>query len=203
MGINSGWFFGDSFLYGYQCHPGDPYYEVSNNKDKRIASQIICDKLKLKHFNLSQYGFSNGNIIHTIFKNIKKIKEGDLVVILDSHSVRTPLVYSHKDYYNNWPKGSYFKIHAEEDLKTVYRARGTVGEELINFYKDIFRGIVYEFKLRNVKAIYLPTNNTFLNEYNIHKIREDEPSVDDGHWSFNGHKTVADIILNELDKKII
>ena len=80
MGINSGWFFGDSFLYGYQCHPGDPYYEVSNNKDKRIASQIICDKLKLKHFNLSQYGFSNGNIIHTIFKNIKKIKEALLVV---------------------------------------------------------------------------------------------------------------------------
>lgn len=203
MATNTGWFFGDSFIQGYLCHPGDSYYENSNEKDKRIASKIVCDSLKVKHKNLAYYGFSNESILHTIFTNIDKIKKNDYVFIIDSHAVRTPIVYNHENYYLNWPKGSYMQIDKSTHTDNLYAVRMKLEKNLNDFYKTIFVGVVKELKLRNINAFYINTANTFLAEHNIHKIFQDIPKFKDGHWSFKGHRQAASMFLSKINKNII
>lgn len=194
----TGWFFGDSFPFGYQCHPGNPYYEKSKYKDKRIVSQIVCDTLNIKHKNLAQYGYSNENILHSILTNVSNIKENDYVFIIDTHSTRTPIVYNHQNYYTRWPNGSYIEVKKSKDYETMYLARQDVTEKLNDFYKDIFNGLIKELSLRNVNTLYIPTNNTFLNEHEAELIWHDVPEVKDGHWSFKGHSKIASMILGKI-----
>lgn len=205
MATNTGWFFGDSFTFGYQCHPGNPYYEKSKYKDKRIVSQIVCDALNLKHKNLAQYGHSNEGILHSILTNVSNIKENDYVFIIDTHSTRAPIVYKHMDYYIRWPKGSYIEVKKSWDYEAMWSARENVAEKLNDFYKDIFNGLIKELSLRNVNGLYIPTNNTFLYERKPELVWQDVPEVQDGHWSFKGHSKIASIILNKIkgDKGLI
>jgi len=203
MATSTGWFFGDSFIQGYLCHPGDPYYENSKEKDKRIASKIVCDSLKVNHKNLAYYGFNNESILHTIFTNIDKIKEDDYVFIMDSHAVRTPIVYNNENYYNNWPKGSYMQIDKSTHTDNLYAVRMKLQKNLNEFYKTIFEGVIKEFKLRKINAFYINTANTFLAEHNIHKILHDIPKFKDNHWSFKGHQQAASMFLSKIKRDII
>lgn len=210
----TGWFFGDSFLYGYQCHPGNPYYEKSKYKDKRIVSQIVCDALNIKHKNLAQYGYSNENILHSVLTNVSNIKENDYVFIIDTHSTRTPIVYDHKNvpicmtenYYTGWPDGSYIEVKRSEAFEQMDYARQSVTEKLNDFYKDIFNGLIEELSLRNVNTVYIPTNRHYgivygeSNELEAEQIWDDESAdISDGHWSFKGHRKMASMILGKIE----
>jgi len=122
---------------------------------------------------------------------------------MDSHAVRTPIVYNNENYYNNWPKGSYMQIDKSTHTDNLYAVRMKLQKNLNEFYKTIFEGVIKEFKLRKINAFYINTANTFLAEHNIHKILHDIPKFKDNHWSFKGHQQAASMFLSKIKRDII
>ena len=189
--MKTAWFFGDSFVYGWGCR------DKTNHEDK-IMSQIISQELKCKEKNLSNYGYSNENIIFSLIRNINQIKKGDYVIIFDTHSARGPFVIDELDYYSQWPSNSYFKIpRSESDV--YYSFRNDLSSELLTYYQTIYNNLVNNLNSNGIKCYYFPSENKWW----IDKKIDSNSEEDGGHWSFKGHKQVAKWVLGTIKGKTI
>ena len=83
-----GWFFGDSFTYGYGCRPEYRYYKYTLDRKGKLWTEIVSDELNLIEKNLAIPGASNPSIINTIIENIKYINKGDYVFIGNTLPIR-------------------------------------------------------------------------------------------------------------------
>lgn len=185
------WFFGDSFVYGWGCR------DKTDDKDK-IMSQIVSEYFNCKENNLAQYGYSNENILFTIFTNINQIKKGDYVIIFDTYSARGPFVNEELDYYSQWPDNCYFEIPKRES-DVYYSFRNGLSSELLIYYQTIFNNLKYHLNSIGIKCYYFPSKNNWWMDKKI----DTNPQEEGGHWSFKGHKQVADWVISVIEKKII
>lgn len=189
--MKSCWFFGDSFVYGYGCRP--------TSRLNRIMSEIVSRRFARKEMNLAKYGYSNDNIIFSIITNLSKMKKGDYVIIFDTHSGRSPFVSDKLDYYKDWPENSYFNTFSE-NIEMLYSVRAVNVDKLLPYYQTLYQNLVLHLNSIGIKSYYFPSNDNWWQE---HFFDTNTPE-DGGHWSFKGHKQVAELIVNTiLDSKII
>ena len=189
--MKKAYFFGDSFIYGWLCHPGDSYYENCNESDKRIMPKIVADDLDAELVNKAQYGFSNDAILYSVINEMHKVNEGDIVCIFDTHSTRNIFMGSNrKDIYEQWPEELRFPLDPDEADKI----RGPwleYEDQFKQLFTNLYEGIVKELRRRNVNAYYFSSGN---NWYSAQGLKEDKIK-NDGHWNFPGHQKAAKWVL--------
>jgi len=197
---NTIWFFGDSYINGWLCKPGDIYYELSNDVDKRIISDIVSDYFNMIPVNLAEYGFSNDGIIYTITENLKNFNKNDIVCIFDTFSARSYFVAEYDSYYLTWPKNTYIILNDKNHVNDIYNVRNLYTDKLINFYTDIYKNINLYLNSIGIQSYYFPSDDNFYLKNNFNRINEDIKTIDDGHWSFYGHRQAVEWVINIINK---
>lgn len=185
------WFFGDSFIYGWGCRD-------KTNDHNKLMSQIISEYLGCEEINLAKYGYSNENIIFSIIKSLDKIKKDDYVIIFDTFSGRGIFVLDEWDYYSSWPDDSYFEISKSEHQ--VYNLfRNNLSSKLLIYYQTIYKKLQNHFNSIGINCYYFPSQDNWWEDKKISNNLEEIG----GHWSFRGHRQVADWVISVIEKKLI
>ena len=187
------WFLGDSFVYGWGCR------DRVNKRDK-LMSQIVSKELNCEEVNLARYGYSNQNILNTLTTSLNKFKHGDYVVLFDSFSTRSHFVKKNSDYYENWPENTFFPVD-ERKLEEFHAMILEHASKLVAYYKDIFNSIVQYLNTNGINAKYFPSENNWWQKQRIERKIDINPDELGGHWSFKGHRTVAEWVIEELTYK--
>lgn len=201
--MNKIWFFGDSFIFGYLCHNGDSYFKKSKwELDKKTAPMIVADKLNMELVNEAQYGFSNDSILKVLINRLKDINKNDIVIIFDTHPVRQKFVDSELDYWKKWNTNSFIQTDNKKELINSWEIRHKHANDLQTWFTSIFTSLTTHLKKEGYFTLYFPTES-FNFWDGFQRIREDEPSEDDGHLSFKGHKELSALILKQIEKNII
>jgi hypothetical protein len=191
--MKTAWFFGDSFIYGAGCRD-------KTTEKNRLMSQIVSEELNCIEKNLGGYGYSNQTIITSIINNLPKMKKNDYVIIFDTFSARSHFVDETKDFYIDWSENTYFKVKPDK-LKAHYSMALKHTENFLHYYQKIYNNLVEHLNSIGIISKYFPSQNTqWQNEKKIRKI-EYAPDDTGGHWSFKGHKTVSEWVLNSINNK--
>jgi hypothetical protein len=191
--MKTAWFFGDSFIYGAGCRD-------KTTEKNRLMSQIVSEELNCIEKNLGGYGYSNQTIIASIINNLPKMKKNDYVIIFDTFSARSHFVDETKDFYIDWSENTYFKVKPDK-LKAHYSMALKHTENFLHYYQKIYNNLVEHLNSIGIISKYFPSQNTqWQNEKKIRKI-EYAPDDTGGHWSFKGHKTVSEWVLNSINNK--
>ena len=202
---NKVWFFGDSFINGYECKPNDRYYQASLSKDKKIISDYIGENLNMIPINLAHYGYSNENILFSIMKNLSRFEKNDLICIFDTHSIRSSFVDEELDFYNSWPENSYIKLNDKELLTKMWHKRTKHENNLKVYYKEVFDKLTIGLNSFGLKTFYYHTDNNYFEPLKFETINKDTDIngevIQDGHWSFKGHKQAGEYFTNKILNK--
>tara|TARA_Y100000389_G_scaffold15781_1_gene13973 strand:+ start:173 stop:880 length:708 start_codon:yes stop_codon:yes gene_type:complete len=224
---NKVWFFGDSFTNGHGCRPGFEYYERYPNLREKIWTDLISEKLNLEQVNLGISGNSNTYILKQLIENLKNFKSGDYIFLTNTLPIR--IVYPTKETKTIkpfttdiilWPKFNKERAHLNEFITTKeeekivieYIHQSVVGKETAwnNFYNEQFFSI-QNFLLNTGVEVYTWSHqlwfgkskklqNVIINKYEtIDKATKGK--VDDGHWSWKGHRDFYNEFIKRIEKK--
>lgn len=197
-----GWFFGDSFTYGFGCKPGHEYYKFTINRVGKIWTTIVSEHLHLHEKNMSISGASNLCIINTILENIKYINKGDYVFIGSTHPSRFLI----PDITIN--KISSIKNYEYKSNSNEYKIIYDYTNMFIFPFEDMWENY-YNNQYLNLKSIIRDKGADVLFwkhskwwDYEIIK-NETNNEIDDPHWTWDSHHKMADWVLNNLNSNII
>jgi len=197
-----GWFFGDSFTYGYGCRPGYEYYKFTINRVGKIWTTIVSEHLHLYEKNMGIPGAANPFIINTIMENIKYINKGDYVFIGNTLPIRilipditTNKISSIKNCKYKWNTNEYQVIY---DYTSMF----------IIPFEDMWENY-YTNQYLNLKSIIRDKGANVLfwkySKWGEYEIIKDETNnkIDDLHWTWESHRKMADWILNNLKSNLL
>lgn len=210
---NKIWFFGDSVTKGVGCLKGDPYYQ----KDKKIFTQIVADKLGMEIKNVSIGGASTDWILHQILVCIKYMRPHDIVVVSNTLPWGTIMFNSGKDKLlpinDLWMANNEFLYNSNEEKDIIFQFSNLKRKYKEAFYEKFEKEIqalepilkkfgvdLYQWDVR----IWFDDENLrpYDTEYeSIMKVTNEK--IKDGHLSYGAHEKIAQHILNkiELSKK--
>lgn len=197
-----GWFFGDSFTYGFGCRPGFQYYKYTINRVDKIWTTIVSENLNLHEKNMGISGASNPFIINTIIKNIKYINKGDYVFIGNTLPIRILLPDASDNTISNVSNCKY-KLNKNE-FKVI--------DDYINTFVIPFEEMwenYYTNEYLNLKTIIRDKGANVLfwkhSKWGDYEIIKDETNnkIDDLHWTWGSHRKMADWVLNNLKSDLL
>ena len=198
----NGWFFGDSFTYGYGCRPGYEYYKYTINRIGKIWTTIVSENLELNEKNMGVNGASNSCIVNTIIENIKYINKGDYVFIGNTLPVRLQIpditdnkISSIKNYKCKWNTNEY---------TFIYNYTTTFVIPFEGMWQDYYDNQYLNLKsiIRDKGANVLFWKHSKWGEYELIK-DETNNKIDDPHWTWDSHRKMANWVLNNLNFDII
>ena len=226
---NKAWFFGDSFTFGDGCRVGYEYYEKYPTLRENIWTDLISEKLNLEQVNKGIPGNSNGYILKQLIENLINFKSGDYIFLSDTLPIR--VLYPNKETKTVEPlttdillgfndtenfdldkKVSVNKfLSNKEEKKTAveYIYQSVVGKETSwsNFYNEQFSSI-QNFLLSKGVAVYTWSyklwawNSMSPGPPKYESIgKATRGKIDDGHWSWNGHKDFYTDFVKRIEKK--
>lgn len=199
---NTCWFFGDSFTRGDNCHVGDEYYEYSYTDGCKRWSTIVSEKLSMEEKNTAYGGDSNMGILSILLDNIKDIKSGDYVILGDTRPVRVSSFNSDGNRINtiNDPHYDYTRGNSKYILDYIYHEILPHEDAYLDHYQKMFISILDELSNRGVITLHwkhtdfwYPDHNRFNTIY-----KDTKGKVSDLHWSWSGHRKMADTVLGIL-----
>lgn len=219
--MNTAWFFGDSFTYGFGCKPGEHFYEQYPELRAKTWTQIIANEFKFNEVNFGIPGNCNSIILKQILENISKFDKNDLVILTDTSPIRLPLpefktrklssfnpellvwpVIHNQDYYREFINK--FFISDKEQRVLV--------DFLYTFYMEYYEewGDYYSNQLNSI-AIHLNKLgiSTYVWSWELwhlsNKFRTIEKATNgkivDKHWDWEGHKNFATYLLKRIYTK--
>ena len=198
----NGWFFGDSFTYGYGCRPSYEYYKFTRNRIGKIWTTIVSEHLELEEKNMGVNGASNPCIINTIIENIKYIKKGDYVFIGNTLPMRIqiPDIIDNNIFSINNCK---YKWNPEE-YRVIYEYTTMFIIPFEDMWKQYYTNQYLNLKtiIRDKGANVLFWRYSKWDEYEIIKDETDN-KIDDPHWTWDSHRKMADWVLSNLKSDII
>jgi len=196
--MSKAYFFGDSFIFGYGCRPGDKFYESSNEPDKRTMPQIVSSYLGAEFVYKTGYGYSNEAITYSIIELMSSFEKGDYVLMFGTHSTKNIFMGDDKEHvYYNWPDQLKFiidPVKADEVREPWFEFK----DKFYSYWQNIYKGIESELKLRGVKAYYYTSGNNWYKDYDM---REEDKIKNEGHWNFKGHKKAANWVIGKIKKE--
>lgn len=197
------WTFGDSFTAFYDPRvPWSGEYIKWKGYIPKVYGEIIAEELGYRLINRGAGGVSNQTILELICNNIDDIKPGDLVIIGWSSQIRFRLV----DEYDEWQDlipHSLLKnkktggVNVESILEILEnRYHIKYCSEIESWIKLVNKSLIdcdvihwkYHIEKLNVPMI---TNKESISQ-------ETNGLIDDGHYSENGQKEVAKILMEIL-----
>lgn len=210
---NKGWFFGDSYTYGFNCTKDYPYYhKYSGELDKKIWPELVCDSLNLECINYGIPGNSNGIILSNILQHVSEFKHGDTVFISDTFSIRIDLFDYDKGVVNNFPSNILFEREWETKYLDRFFKNSGDKEVVVDFlhkfrlpsltawtwfYRNQFQGIKKLLDKNGVKC-YLWSSEDEHKQKRFQTIVECTKDIFDDHWSFKGHLDFSKKVLENI-----
>jgi hypothetical protein len=200
------WTFGDSFSTNFDTYPSnviEDYIKWKGYLPKTYA-QIIANKLNMVHMNHARAGYDNYSILQKICEHSNEIKPNDLIII----GWTTPLRFRIINNSNEWV--SMHQPFPKDFNETL------LNDILINRLDNIAK---YADEVNSwIKLIYLTfkTNKIIQWSWDISSklnvnyfngfetiTQETNNQVRDGHYSENGHKELANKLIETYDIKTL
>jgi hypothetical protein len=208
--MNTIWAFGDSLTFGYGCRPDGPlteYYNEYRKEGDKVWLEWLGEWKRMKTQNLGFCGASNEYIFDSVLDSNKNIKSGDIVIIGST-------IWGRKDIpvEDRWiPLLSIVEEEGEvtgvntmsiEDRNIIVEYQLRFGEHPL--WKDRmikrFRFLKETLQRRGIEVVLWHIHDEV--SRNIEKIRH-VSSIDDSHYSFAGHKAMAEYFDKRLKGELI
>jgi hypothetical protein len=203
------WFFGTCFTWGYGCRPGYDFYkrfkkEGDERWTRHVCKELMChEQIRAKPL----YG-TVPQTIKVLLNQLRNIRPGDLVIIEQGIPHGILKISEDKKSVQN---AAHFdmssdKLWFNEEDKRIgleYLNHNIIGNEEVwsKYYReqiDDLRGLLAE---KNVKSIVFDPDGTCATDQ-FERIRDvDKDSPHDLHYSWKGHKQVAEYILDKVRRK--
>lgn len=206
--------YGCSFTHGNGCLSFDSYHkQYKKSEDDLIWPEIVAKELNLTLFNNGMGGFSNDKILDTMIETFDEVQEGDIVIIQKTFTHRFDITYRRQKNEPYSRQGLTITPHCEEALKyqgyndeeinsilhTVWLMDGEFNDMRVdtrfNFMKKLFlskrvqKCIIWDVLNYHDKRVY-------------ERIQEaTNGEVVDAHWSYKGHRTFANVMLNKIKEE--
>ena len=186
------WTFGDSFTAGNGCLDVDLFTIKYKKSDEDVIwPKIVSKKLNFKLKNIGVGLFSNDKILDSIIENYEYINKNDLVIIGNTFYSRFDIPYNGKLITlspTNLPKNNNKLL---KDIIVLMDNKLLKNRQLnrILFIKNLL-------EKKGAKCIIWEVEEEWLKYENIKDITNGE--INDSHWSYEGHKSFANKILNKL-----
>lgn len=204
--MNTIWFFGDCFTWGFGCKPKDPYYKFKKEDDK-IWTGIVAEKLNMRerkpYYGVGAFPY----IIHLFIDSLKDIKSDDIVIFGDTIPDGVLTINKDKNKISslncvNFKKDNcYFRDEEEKNVTLPFLNYHTIPhkEKWVEFYKNQVESISKEILKRNVKTFYW-SHDIWDKENKFERIIDaTNGEIDDVHFSWKGHKEMAQYILKLIE----
>jgi hypothetical protein len=205
--MNNLFVFGCSFTYGSGCLSGEPYtLKYKKSEDDLIWPEILAKELNLKLYNFGQPGASNGRIIDNIIEKFELIQKNDVVIIqktfpyrfeaaLIRDTVHHTLFTITPHTYDLLLKEGYSKEEANAlcmvSVINNNLAFSKKTEKLFDFIKK---------SILNKGAHKCMIWDWMDYEYKYQIIQQADKTINDAHWSYEGHSMFANELLEKLTK---
>lgn len=204
------WFFGSCLTWGFGCRPSFEYYKKYTTENDKIWIERVAE-----HFNYNMVDKSirakatNFDILKSLILNLKNIKEGDIVVyeimkplgLLKLNNKKTK-VEGLSTYNLHWDK--HWRDDEDKKIGNDYIDLNVRGYDKawVNYFKPQAENLAYILLDKNVK--------TYIWEYDVWELYSDDRFeniadatdgvLDDFHYSWNGHKQMAEYIIDIIKK---
>lgn len=203
------WVFGDSFTAGNGCLPNEVYTKYKESDEDIIWPEIVSKKLDMPVINIGMGMFSNDKILDTILERFDLICEGDTVIISKTFFTRFDIPSKNEKYFvtlsaghitNSYMTTQHFVTYTEDELTTLQNVALLANSKLIenrwNFRFDFLENLI---KSKGARVLIWSVEDVF----QIYDTIQDATNnkINDGHWSYKGHKDFANYILNRLDNE--
>lgn len=218
---NKLWCFGDSFTYGSGCIPESEYYQQYPKERKKLWTTIVAEQLNLIENNLAYPGNGPAVILKQILTNLPYVKKKDIVVFSSSKVDRIPLpdlnpyipsdsitsvfpsvverypfkkVEGKRMLFNN-------KKESEVFLDFFFTHIVPFEKEWNKFYCSQFTGLTTTLNLLGIECYYW--DYRIWDKKNLFQTINDlkKPGIEDGHWSWKGHRDFATYLLERIENK--
>ncbi len=209
---NKLWCFGDSYTQRFNSQVGwcKSYIDFKGYTPK-VYCDFLSEELEIESENLGEGGYDNYSIFEVLCKNIKRIKDNDIVIIGWSNVTRFRLASKDNDWVRFVP-GTITDFHI---LHHTDVSRKTIEEICVNresnvYYDEVNSWInLINYALKEKKIIHWTPFDNNLN-LNVHKILKLETTrmesgglVNDDHYCEPAHKILSSMFLEILKSKII
>lgn len=200
------WFFGDSFTRGNGCLPGDPYYKLTPDAERIRWTTAVSTALGMNEVNTAIGGESNIGILSSILSNLVNIKDGDKVIVGDTRPIRVHSFNEKKQRVNviNDPHFNYTRGNSKYILDYIYYEILPKEDLYLTFYQNLIENTLRELSRRNIPTYYWKHTNLWFPTSKFEIITEaSNGKVENRHWSWGGHKNMADYMLNFIENSNI
>jgi hypothetical protein len=203
--MNNLFVFGCSFTQGSGCLPGEPYnLKHKKSEDDLIWPEILAKELNLKLYNFGEAGKSNNMIADNIIKKFDLIQKYDFVII-------------QKTFRHRFEVASKNKILQEHLFTITPRSYNELLKQ--GYSKEESNALCMVSIINDNRAFYLKTTRLFdfikksilnkgartciiwdwidyENKYEL--IQQADTTINDGHWSFKGHRMFAEEMIDTI-----
>ena len=199
------WAFGDSFTAGNGCLVDEVYTKYKKSDEDIIWPEIVSSKLNMPLVNVGMGMFSNDKILDSILECYNFICEGDLVIISKTFFGRFDIPSKNEEYFmtlsagidNSYMSTQHLVTYTQDELNTIQNIAVIADSKLIverwnfrfSFLEQLIRNKVVKVLVWNVEDVYRDYET-------IQEATNNE--INDGHWSYKGHKDFADLILSKI-----
>lgn len=209
------WTFGDSFTAPY-----NPNFIWSNDYinwkggQPKVYADFMGEMLGMDVKNMGIGGSDNYTIFESFCKNVREIKEEDILVFgwTGLHRFRVPK----KNSNDEWKSIILSSFDGEEQIfKNINFSYDTIREIIVNRDNDLYMDEInwwmymIEHVMKPRKCLFWspfkPVNKLkVLNFGKLETIRmETNGHIDDNHFSENGHKKIASLLIEHIKGKLI
>jgi len=203
--MNNLFVFGCSFTQGSGCLTGEPYnLKHKKSEDDLIWPEIIANKLELKLYNFGEAGKSNNMIIDNIVKNFDLIQKDDFVIIQKTFPHRFEVASKNENLQEHLftitPR-SYDELlkqgYSNEESNALCMV--SIINDNLAFYKKTTR--LFDFIKKSIinkgaRICIIWDWMEYENKYE--RIQQADVTINDGHWSYKGHKMFAEEIISNI-----
>lgn len=198
------WTFGDSFTESFSDNEAEwvTKYILWKGYVPKVYGEFIAEQMGLELVNMGKGGSDNYSIFQSICDSVDKIDSEDIILIGWSSTTRFRLVNKYQIWKPIIP-------NFDRNIKNLENiSKDTIDEILVNRTHNLYINEVRSWiKLLN----HTFSNNTLIHwsplEYSItmnhfkgiQTIRKETGgSIDDGHYSENGHNELARILMSMI-----
>ena len=198
------WFFGDSFTFGGNCHPGCPYYEKYYTEGCLRWTEIITKQYNAIEINYGTPGWGNIQILDSILTQGENISPNDIVIVGASDGSRT--MSFEKTTTGIIPNSvNHWLLEGDNNVDEEYKK--SMINYVVNCRMSFFqRHESYDTELM-IKTLNIINPSQYIvwgtNKWYEFELISDQTNkeINDNHWSYNGHKQMADWITSYLETK--
>jgi hypothetical protein len=207
--MNNLFVFGCSFTQGSGCLPGEPYnLKHKKSEEDLIWPEIIAKEFNLNLHNLGEAGKSNNIIVDKIIRNFDLIQKDDFVIIQKTFSHRFEVASKNKDLqqhlftitprsYDELLKQGYSKEESNAlCMVSIINDNLAFSKKTTRLFDFIKKSIIN----KGARMCIIWDWMDYEDKYEL--IQQADRTINDGHWSYKGHRMFAEKIINDIKKLI-